>query len=141
MSGYRQWHLPKKYWKGNTGSKQSMEERFQMTLDKWRLAVDEKRDIIVMMDTNLDTSNTRHNENYNVRGSFNMLQEHLNVTNMMIMNTEFTHFSSQYPPTCIDHFFTNTPNKLDPIKTIKHPDSDHTILESKYNSSVQIKKP
>ena len=43
MSGYRQWHLPKKYGIANSGSSEQRMRRFRYTLDKWQLALAEKK--------------------------------------------------------------------------------------------------
>ena len=139
MSGYRQWHLPKKYGFLNSGTTENRKNRFLCTLNKWEIALKEKKDLIVMMDTNIDTSNGLHNQKYKVSGLLDILQEFLNANKISIMNSEMTFFKSQKPTSCIDHIYSNCSEKMDIIKTNRHPKSDHAILSTKYNSCSQIK--
>ena len=61
MSGYRQWHLPKPFLKWKTGSFDERKKHFKMT-KQMVYGFKRKKDVISMMDTNMDTLNITHNE-------------------------------------------------------------------------------
>jgi len=66
MGGYRQWQLPKIYKMPASKNPNQQKFRFVKTLDKWQKAIAEKKHVIVMMDTNVDTFNSKHNKTWNV---------------------------------------------------------------------------
>ena len=66
MGGYRQWQLPKIYKQPASKNPNLQKFRFVKTLDNWQKAIAEKKHVIVMMDTNIDTFNSKHNKTWNV---------------------------------------------------------------------------
>ena len=78
MGGYRQWRLLLQMDKDNDkdlNKKQLM--RFQKTLEKWKIAIDENKDVIVITDDNLDSNeNAEQNKLYKVRNLQDLLDAH-----------------------------------------------------------------
>ena len=94
-----------------------------------------------MMDTNVDTLNSTHNQKNKVSGLLEILNDFLIKNKISILNSEPTYFLSNTPKSCIDHIFSNCNDKIDIVQTIKHPKIDHAILVTKYHTSAQIKNP
>ena len=142
MAGYRQWQLPKILnIKGSKDVKKQL-QRLNLLLSKWKLAMTEKRDTIVLMDDNLDTSNnSSHNHQYNLKDLTQQLQEHLDQHNIIRHNNKPTHFSTTHKPTCIDHIFSNCPLKITNTTTYKNAMSDHALLSTIYSSKENIVHP
>ena len=142
MGGYRQWQLPKSFDKTNTKTAKKQLERWNLILDKWQLALKEKRDTIVLMDDNIDTSlNNNHNKNYNIKQLFDNYQKHINENNLTLHNSDFTRIVSHQPPSCIDHITSNCCNKIINVKTHNNIFSDHKIITAQYNAVLKIYHP
>ena len=66
MGGYRQWQLPKIYKTPQSKNSSHQQNRFSKILTHWQNALKERKNTIVMMDTNVDMSNSGHNKSWNV---------------------------------------------------------------------------
>ena len=75
------------------------------------VALMEKKDVIVMMDTNNDTFNSKHNKTWNVDNLKQLLFDFMNIHNITIHNKKVTHFSTIHDDSCIDHVFSNCNHK------------------------------
>lgn len=142
MGGYRQWQLPKIIDKTNTKTPKKQLNRFKIILHKWKLALEEKRDTIVLMDDNIDTHiNNTHNKTYNIKELKELLDQHVIDNNLTIHNNKFTRIASHQPPSCIDHIYSNCVNKIINVNTHKNIYSDHCIITAQYNANQQIYHP
>ena len=142
MGGYRQWSVPSKLNIPNSKHVSCQKERFQLLVNNWERALKEKKDTIVMMDTNIDTRcNTSHNAQYKIKDLFDMLFAHLNKYGICIHNKKFTRYRAHQQPSCIDHIFSNCPVKIIDVKTTLTGMSDHCILSAKYTFNGKPYEP
>ena len=77
----------------------------------------EKKHTIVMMDTNIDTSNSGHNKSWNVENLQIILFDFLNNSNVFLHNKNLTHFSNIHHDSCIDHIYSNCSQYMSPVIT------------------------
>ena len=104
MGGYRQWRLPKVLNVNKSNSTKSQLERYDLILKNWQKASLEKKDVIILMDDNIDTvKNNCHNNKYKINKLLENLQNHLNDNNFILHNKKCTHFAPHQSPSCIDH--------------------------------------
>ena len=140
MGGYRQWRTPKildQYNDSNTYTKQN--DRLTNILNKWTTAVNENKDMICMMDDNIDTNNT--NNNNNNKKLLLTLNDHLSTNNITRLNCDNTRFVASQKPSSIDHIYTNNPNKTTNMQTHSDMITDHKLLSIKFNTNEQIYHP
>ena len=65
MGGYRQWRLPSILNIPKSNSTKCQLERYEPILENWQKAILEQKDIIILMDDNIDTvKNNNHNNKY-----------------------------------------------------------------------------
>ena len=77
MGGYRQWQLLKILDKNNTKTRTHQLSRWKMILEKWQLALNEKKDTIVLMDDNIDSCvESNHNKQYKIKDLKVLLDNH-----------------------------------------------------------------
>ena len=142
MGGYRQWRTPAKMGIKNSVSTKNQIRRYRSILENWTRASLEGKDIIIMMDDNVDTlPNTEHNKKFKVSSIYNMHQEHLHSTNFCQHNHKPTRYVSHQTPTCIDHIYSNCVNKIVHPETIRIPFSDHTLLKAIYKTKGTFSTP
>ena len=135
MGGYRQWSLPKDLGFNDSKNIKYQIERMQTILNSIEQAKALKLDIVILMDSNIDTSeNNNHNNRFNIKKLYDMWSGFLSDNNLVILNTELTRFASHQDPSTIDHIISNCPTKLGPIRTIKNNISDHCMLTTIYKS-------
>ena len=133
--GYRQWQFPKIVNVSNSGSASNQKLRWDGFLSKYKIAVDEGKDICTFMDDNINTlpyadySNRMH-----IRDMKESLESFANDNNIAILNDEPTRFLSGVDPSCIDHITTNCPEKFYNTNTIKTTISDHCCLVTNYKN-------
>merc|ERR1712059_146122 len=140
MGGYRQWQLPKIFNNPQSKNNGPQKDRFSKIINNWQKALNEKKNTIVMMDTNIDTLNTGHNKSFNVENLQTTLFNFLNTNNVTILNKKITHFSKVHQDSCIDHFFSNCSQFMTPVIT-ERLHSDHAITHCTYTSKSQITHP
>ena len=142
MGGYRQWQQLKIYDNNNTKTPKKQLERLNLIIQKWEIALKEKKDTLVLMDDNIDTNvNNRHNKTYNILQLNEVMQEHIINNNLTIHNNKFTRIASHQPPSCIDHIYSNCVNKIINVKTHNNIFSDHCILTAQYNANTTLYHP
>ena len=136
MGGYRQWQLLKILDKNNTKTRTHQLSRWKMILEKWQLALNEKKDTIVLMDDNIDSCvESNHNKQYKIKDLKILLDDHYNSNNITMHNNKFTRFVRHQMPSSIDHIYSNCINKMLNVQTITNTCSDHAILTAQYNSN------
>ena len=143
MGGYRQWTLPNSIDpqnKVNKGPKQVC--RLQKKIAKWQLALEENKDVIVLIDDNIDSDiNSSHNKQYKIKNLYDLWQQHMTDYNIYQHNNQYTRFHRAQQPSTIDHIFSNCPPRLSYTSTIRTHISDHAMLMTNYISSDIIYKP
>ena len=114
------------------------EFRLKLILEKIAKAKKENEDIIIMMDTNIDTSvNSTRNTKYKPK-MLKIFEDFLQNNNLQILNEEFTRFQSGVNPSCIDHIITNNPERMKRTQTITNVISDHETVVSEYHNSSMV---
>ena len=93
MGGYQQWRLPKQLYLPNSNKSKNQIERFEKILNQWKRAILEQKDIMVLMDSNIDTGiGSNHNNNYDITPLYTLLTQFLDKHNITQLNTKNTHF-------------------------------------------------
>ena len=143
MGGYRQWSLLKSLDVNNKKDKVTKQLiRYKLTLELWKKALSEKKDVVVLTDDNIDSAvNASHNKIYNIKNIEKIHNEHLEENNLVTHNNKFTWFQSHCKPSVIDHIYSNCPTKITPVETINNIYSDHSILLTRYLTKENIYVP
>ena len=142
MGGYRQWRIPQKIDKNDTRSTKHQLSRYGQILAKWQLAINENKDVLVAMDDNIDSNkDSKINKQYKLKGLIDLLQSHMAQNNISQHNHQNTHFQSNHSPSCIDHIYSNCPNKVSNVTTIPCTIADHHIISCIYKTNATIYKP
>merc|ERR1712240_317861 len=116
-------------------------ERWDNVLDKWQQAILEKKEVIVMADDNMDFDNENYNNRYRIKAIKEKTIQFLTEHNITIHNKEPTYFVNQTPTSCIDHIYSNCPQKITHIKTINNGLSDHATITATYHTKAPINNP
>ena len=133
MGGYRQWQLPSELGFNKSKSIKHQKERYELILKNWKKASHENKDIIILMDDNIDTiRNSNHNNKFKINDIYDILQDHLNFRNFSLHNKKATRFAQHNQPSCIDHIFSNCPTKITQVQTYRNIFSDHCLLKTSY---------
>ena len=142
MGAYREWKYLKKMNQPNSIKSKQQIDRYQKLLDQWETASMEGKEVIVLIDSNIDTRhNSSHNSTFKVNSLHSMLTEHMNKHNITQHNFQLTHFPPQKSSSCLDHIFSNSPNKISNVTTHKNIHSDHSYITAIYNSIDTIYYP
>ena len=93
MGGYRQWRLDKRLGFSDSNKSKKQQDRFKLILNQWEKAIMENKEVIVLMDTNIDTLlKSNHNASNRISPLLNDLQDHINHHEITIHNDKPTHF-------------------------------------------------
>ena len=143
-AGYRQWRLLGQ----NDNSSASVSEqlsRWLKFLDKWELALNEGKEVIVMLDANLDFLTWRNSEHLPSHHSRNKLKSLIDALFARIFPlgvsqqvTTPTRIERGHPRAGLDHIYTNRPDKLSPVDSYFTGMSDHKLLKVKRFSKSLI---
>ena len=82
------------------------------------------------MDDNIDT-NIDNSNNLNSR-LLHILNDHIIDNNIIRLNSDNTRYVFGQKPSCIDHIYTNVPNKMTNMNTHNDMISDHKKLSVTY---------
>ena len=96
MGGYRQWRLFKELGIIDSNKTKNQIDRFKKIIEQWSNAIKEGKDVIVVMDTNIDTqTNSNHNTTNRIKPLHDILQQHLNTYNITQHNNNLltTHYT------------------------------------------------
>ena len=142
MGGYRQWQLPQFFNDKASIKPKSQLKRYKMILQKWEIAIAEGKETIVLMDSNIDTSdNSVHNNNYKLKHIYEDLLNFLQKHNIVLHNNKYTFFNNIHSPSCIDHIYSNCPLHITNVTTSKNIYSDHAIVTAIYSSKYKAINP
>merc|ERR1711867_252359 len=92
IGGYRHWSLPQRVRRKVTMKQDNQEYRLGLILEKITKATKENKDIIIMMDTNIDTSENRSKNSKYKPKMLKNLEENLEKNKLQILNKELTRF-------------------------------------------------
>ena len=116
MGAYRQFTIPQKIRKKVTDKKENPDYRFNLILEMIMKALKENKEVMIMMDTNIDTSTNRVRDIHTPSRMKRNFEEFLEKKSLCILNEEFTRFESGKEPTCIDHIVTNAPKRMQKVQ-------------------------
>ena len=138
---YRQWSLPQMLNIKDSHGITQQKERWDKVLDKWQQAISEKKEVIVMADDNMDFDNENYNNRYRIKAIKEKTAQFITEHNITTHNNEPTYFVNQTPTSCIDHIYSNCPQKLTHITTENNGLSDHATLMATYHTKAPINNP
>ena len=88
----------------------------------------------MVTDDNIDSNvDSLLNKQFQLRNITNMLADHMNTNNIAQMNFKNTRYVSHQIPSCIDHIYSNVPNKVTDVEIHINTSSDHSIITTYYN--------
>ena len=91
---------------------------------------------------NIDSNINSHlNKQFKLKNIIKMLLDLMNTYNIAQINHKNTRHTNHKAPSCIDHMYTNAPNKISDVNTYVDSSSDHSIVSAYYNTSAPIYKP
>merc|ERR1712240_335583 len=116
-------------------------ERWNNVLDKWQQAISEKKEVIVMADDDMDFDNENYNNRYRIKAIKEKTTQFITDNNITVHNKEPTYFINQTPTSCIDHIYSNSPQKITHITTENNGLSDHATLMATYHTKAPTNNP
>merc|ERR1712240_966577 len=136
-----QWSLPKILNIKNSSNVQNQTDRWETVLSKWENAIKEKKEVITLTDDNIDLNNDNYNNNYKIITIRERTTQFLSENNITTHNKDPTFYINQTPTSCIDHIYSNCPQKLIHITTINNGYSDHTMITAIYHTKAPVSPP
>merc|ERR1712240_989101 len=115
--------------------------RWDKVLEKWDQAISEKKEVIVLTDDNMDHENENYNNRYRIKAIKEKTMQFLTEHNITTHNKKPTYYVNQTPISCIDHIYSNCPQKLTHITTNINGLSDHATLTATYHTKAPINNP
>ena len=104
-----------------------------MFQQKLKTALSERKHLIILTDTNINTSPDADFSNRGYLKSLkDSLYEFLDENHLIIHNSEYTRYMINMQPSCIDHIMSNCPNFIFNVITQKTTIYDHCILGCVY---------
>ena len=144
MAGYRQWRLPGQG--QETVSVPQQKARWNIILEQWERALKEEKEVIVMMDANLDSLTWTKDSNLlppnhssiKLRSLAEDLFGRIYPYGVSMLVREATRAENGAETSCLDHVYTNKPEKLAPVQTFWTGMSDHKLIKVKrFSKSIQ----
>ena len=112
MSGYRQWQLMKELNTNDAGSINNQCLRYQNIINSCNNALKENKDMIILMDDNIDTlKNNTKTLDYQYRDLKNIRDNFITEKNITIHNEKPTFFRPNMI-SCIDHIYRYCTTKI-----------------------------
>merc|ERR1712240_293787 len=138
---YRQWSLPQILNIKDSNGIIKQTERWEKVLEKWEKAIKEKKEVIVLTDDNMDHENNNYNNRYRIKTIKERTTQFLTENNITTHNKDPTYYVNQKPISCIDHIYSNCPQKITHITTINNGFSDHATLTTTYHTKPPVNNP
>ena len=133
--GYRQWRLLGQA-DDSSASVAEQLSRWSTFLGKWEAALLEDKEVIVMMDANLDHLTWRssdnlpyHHSSRRLKDLIDLLFEQIIPLGVSQLVTGATRFERGQPQSGLDHLYSNKPDKLSSTQTYFTGMSDHKLLK------------
>jgi len=86
----------------------------------------------------MDHNNNNFNNNYEISNIKDITTDFLSNNNYTIHNDTNTYYVKQKPISCIDHIYSNCPQKITHVTTHSTGQSDHSIITAKYHIKAPI---
>ena len=133
-NGYRQWRL---VGQNNNASATTAEQlaRWLTFLSKWEAALQENKEVVVMLDANIDFLTWRsedlpsHHSSIRLKTLIDALFEKILPLGVTQLVSGATRMERGQPKTGLDHLYTNKPEKLSSVQTHFTGMSDHKLLK------------
>ena len=145
MIGYRQWQLAGQ--PDNTSSTVTAQaERWERLLTLWETALGEGREVIVIMDANLDAITwrqeahtlPRHSTSITHVSLIDALFDRILPMGVDMMTPSQPTWARGDKKSCLDHVYITAPSKLSPVSVIWTGMSDHALLKfQRFTKSIQ----
>ena len=143
--GYRQWQLLGQA-DNSSSSIPAQLARWRVFLSKWEAALQEGREVIVMLDANIDFLTWRSLENLppyhssvKLRSLIDELFDRIIPQGVAQLVTGATRIERGQPRSGLDHLYSNRPEKLSQVKTFLTGMSDHKLVKViRYTKSFKI---
>ena len=148
MVGYRQWKLA-----GQTDDTSStviaQEDRWKRLLSKWETALAEGKEVISVMDANLDAimwrnephTLPRHSTSRTHAALIDALFDRILPMGVEMMTPTTPTWARGHKKSCLDHVYTTAPSKLSPVETIWTGMSDHALIKfGRFTKSMQTQQ-
>ena len=133
--GYRQWRLLGQQDNSSSSVPQQL-TRWTKFLDNWETALTENKEVIVMLDANLDFLTWRstdglpgHHSSVRLKSLIEALFDRIMPLGVCQLVKGATRMERGQPKTGLDHLYANKPEKLSSIQTYFTGMSDHKLLK------------
>ena len=143
--GYRQWRL---LGQGDNISASVPEQlsRWEKFIDRWETALNESKEVIVMLDANLDFLTWRnienlpaHHSSIRLKSLINRLFDRIIPLGVSQLVTDATRVERGQPRAGLDHLYTNRPDKLSQVETLYTGMSDHKLIKCRrHTKSLKV---
>ena len=125
-------------------SQASQEERLKRQVQHWKGLVDRNKDVVIMGDANIDAEKWNDQDFPAAKRNLaNQIQDFLLEDSFFQLVKDSTRsevVNGSVQRSCIDHIYTNAPNKVDTPRVEAAGDSDHlAVLTTKYSKEVKLK--
>ena len=134
--GYRQWQLSGQTDK-TSSSVRSQSERWDRLLTRWEAALQEGKEVITVLDANLDAMTWRKDRNEIPRHSSSLthtslidaLYNRILPMGVELMTPAKPTWARGNQRSCLDHVYTTSPGRLSPVSVIWTGMSDHALVK------------
>ena len=138
--GYRQWQLS-----GDRASSSlaAQDERWTRLFDKWEAALEEGKEVVTVMDANLDAltwrNEPRHSTSTTHRSLIDNIHDRILPMGVEMMTPPLPTWARGDHRSCLDHVYTTSPAKLSAVSVIWTGMSDHAANKfHRYTKALQI---
>ena len=148
MVGYRQWQLAGQPDR-SSGTVTAQAERWDRLLSRWEAALQEGKEVITIMDANLDAltwrkelhSLPRHSSSVTHASLIDALHNRILPAGVEMMTPNQPTWARGDQKSCLDHVYTTAPSKLSPVTVIWTGMSDHALIKfGRYAKSLKSRK-
>jgi hypothetical protein len=145
MVGYRQWQLPGQQDR-TSGTVAAQAERWDRLLGRWEAALREGKEVILVMDTNLDAMTwrkephtlPRHCTSLTHAALIDSLFERILPQGVEMVTPAMPTWARGDQRSCLDNVYTTAPGKLSPVTITWTGMSDHAMVKfNRYTKTVQ----
>ena len=148
MVGYRQWQLAGQLDRSSS-TVPAQAERWDRLLTLWEAALGEGREVIMVMDANLDAMtwrkepNTlpRHSTSFTHTALIDALYDRILPMGVEMMTPTRPTWARGDQRSCLDHVYTTAPSKLSAVSVLWTGMSDHALIKfDRYTKTIQSRQ-
>ena len=145
LVAYRQWQLPGQQDR-SSGTVAAQAERWDRLLTTWEAALREGKEVIMVMDTNLDAMTwrkephtlPRHSTSLTHASLIDSLFERILPQGVEMVTPTLATWARGDQRSCLDHVYSNAPGKLSPVTITWTGMSDHAMVKfDRYTKMMQ----